>query len=80
MPNTSLNPAFTLDLRGESCPYPLIYTLESLEGMTSGELLQIITDCPSSFRNIPEEMDRRGYQSAIEPIRNGQEFLFYVYA
>lgn len=48
--------------------------------MASGELLQIITDCPSSFRNIPEEMGRRGYRSAIDPIRNGQEFLFYVYA
>ena len=28
---------FTLDLRGESCPYPVIYTLEALEGMSKGE-------------------------------------------
>lgn len=79
MPNNHLKPDFTLDLRGESCPYPVIYTLESLEQMEKKQLLQIITDCPSSFRNIPEEMNRRGFQFAIPPIRNGQEFLFYVY-
>lgn len=48
---------FTLDLRGESCPYPVIYTLEALEGMNKGELLQVITDCPGSFRNVPEERE-----------------------
>ena len=80
MSSAQLNPDFTLDLRGESCPYPVIYTLETLEGMNKGELLHIITDCPSSFRNIPEEITRRGYHTATEAVRNGQEFLFYVYA
>ena len=80
MNSTPLTPDFTLDLRGESCPYPVIYTLETLEGLEKGQLLHIITDCPSSFRNIPEEITRRGYNSAKEAVRNGQEFLFYVYA
>ncbi|MDY0393394.1 sulfurtransferase-like selenium metabolism protein YedF [Virgibacillus halophilus] len=71
---------FTLDLRGESCPYPVMYTLEALEGMREGELLQVITDCPSSFRNVPEEAVKHGYTFAKDPVKNGQEYLFYIYA
>ena len=70
---------FTLDLRGESCPYPVIYTLEALEGMSKGELLQVITDCPGSFRNVPEEALAHGYSFAQEPVKNGQEYRFYIY-
>lgn len=71
---------FTLDLRGESCPYPVIYTLEALEGMKQGELLQVITDCPGSFRNVPEEAIAHGYALARDPVKNGQEYLFYIFA
>lgn len=71
---------FTLDLRGESCPYPVIYTLETLEGMNTGELLQVITDCPGSFRNVPEEAVAHGYKLAQEPVKNGQEYVFHIYA
>ena len=67
---------FTLDLRGESCPYPVIYTLEALEGMNKGELLQVITDCPGSFRNVPEEAVAHGYTFAQDPVKNGQEYFF----
>jgi len=77
---TEAGPDFTLDLRGESCPYPVIYTLETLEGMKKGQLLHVITDCPSSFRNVPEEALRRGYVFARDPVQNGQEYLFYIIA
>ncbi|WP_303967621.1 sulfurtransferase-like selenium metabolism protein YedF [Sporosarcina ureae] len=77
---TELEADFTLDLRGESCPYPVIYTLETLEGMNNGELLQVITDCPGSFRNVPEEAIAHGYKFAQDPVKNGQEYLFHIYA
>ncbi|MDY0404386.1 sulfurtransferase-like selenium metabolism protein YedF [Virgibacillus sp. 179-BFC.A HS] len=71
---------FTLDLRGESCPYPVIYTMDALKDMEKGQLLMVVTDCPSSFRNIPQEIKKSKYCFAQEPIKNGQEFLFYIYA
>ncbi|MCG7601258.1 sulfurtransferase-like selenium metabolism protein YedF [Halomonas sp. McH1-25] len=77
---TELMPEFTLVLRGESCPYPVIYTLETLEQMDKGQLLQVITDCPGSFRNVPEEVARRGYQFAQEPVKQGQENVFFIIA
>ncbi len=78
--NTTLQADFTLDLRGESCPYPVIYTLEALADMHKGQLLQVITDCPGSFRNVPEEAVAHGYQLAQDAVKHGQEYFFYIYA
>lgn len=71
---------YTLDLRGESCPYPVIYTLETLRDMKKGELLQVIVDCPAAFRNVPEEVVKHGYTLAQEPVKKGQELFFYIIA
>ncbi|MEC0370988.1 sulfurtransferase-like selenium metabolism protein YedF [Paenibacillus chibensis] len=71
---------YTLDLRGESCPYPVIYTLETLQGMKKGELLQVIADCPAAFRNVPEEVVKHGYTLEKEPMKNGKELLFFIRA
>ncbi|EGL15664.1 MULTISPECIES: sulfurtransferase-like selenium metabolism protein YedF [Paenibacillus] len=71
---------YTLDIRGESCPYPVIYTLETLRDMKKGQLLQVIADCPAAFRNVPEEVVKHGYTMAQEPVRDGQEFTLYIRA
>ncbi|WP_339273202.1 sulfurtransferase-like selenium metabolism protein YedF [Paenibacillus sp. FSL K6-1330] len=71
---------FTLDLRGESCPYPVIYTLETLRDMKKGQTLQVISDCPSALRNVPEEVVKHGYTMAQEPVKNGQEFSLFIQA
>lgn len=71
---------YTLDLRGESCPYPVIYTLDALEEIESGHLLQVITDCPATFRNVPEETMKHGYRMERSPVKEGQEIFFYIYA
>ncbi|MEC0245207.1 sulfurtransferase-like selenium metabolism protein YedF [Paenibacillus chitinolyticus] len=71
---------YTLDIRGESCPYPVIYTLETLRDMQKGQLLQVIADCPAAFRNVPEEVVKHGYTMAQEPVRDGQEFTLYIRA
>ncbi|CAM3871439.1 sulfurtransferase-like selenium metabolism protein YedF [Cohnella lubricantis] len=71
---------YTLDIRGESCPYPVVYTLETLKGMKQGQLLQVIVDCPSAFRNVPEEVLKHGYTMAQEPEKNGRDMIFYITA
>ncbi|AWB44964.1 SirA family protein [Paenibacillus sp. CAA11] len=73
-----MNVDLTLDLRGESCPYPVIYTLETLQEMKKGETLQVISDCSSAFRNVPEEVVKHGYTMAQEPVKNGPEFSLFI--
>lgn len=46
-------PNFRLDLQGEPCPYPAVRTLEVLPELKSGEILEVLSDCPQSINNIP---------------------------
>lgn len=71
---------YTLDVRGESCPYPVMYTLETLRDMTKGQLLMVIADCPAAFRNVPEEVVKHGYTLEQEPVKEGREMRFYIRA
>lgn len=75
-----MNADLTLDLLGESCPYPVIYTLETLREMKKGQILQVISDCTSAFRNVPEEVVKHGYSMAQEPVKNSQQFSLFIRA
>lgn len=55
-------PNFSLDLQGEPCPYPAIRTLEVLPELKSGEVLEVLSDCPQSINNIPIDAKSHGYE------------------
>lgn len=46
--------------------------------MKVNEVLQVIADCPQSFRSVPEEAVKHGYQLLSEPKRVGQDIYFYI--
>lgn len=69
---------YTLDLRGEPCPYPLIYSLEILAKMVAGQVLELIADCPQSFRSVPEEAVKQGYKLVAGPFKEGSALRFYL--
>jgi tRNA 2-thiouridine synthesizing protein A len=38
----------TLDMRGVTCPGPILEAKKLLDGMKSGEVLQLVSDCPGA--------------------------------
>ena len=42
----------TLDMRGVSCPGPILEARKLLGGMKAGEVLQLVSDCPGSADDI----------------------------
>lgn len=46
---------YTLNLEGEACPYPAIATLDALPQLKSGEILEVLCDCPQSINSIPQD-------------------------
>ena len=42
----------TLDMRGVSCPGPIVQAKKLLDGMRPGEVLQLVSDCPGSADDI----------------------------
>ncbi len=55
-------PTYRLDMQGEPCPYPAVKTLEAMENLKEGEILEIISDCPQSIKNIPQDAKNHGYK------------------
>ncbi|MDX9795747.1 MAG: sulfurtransferase-like selenium metabolism protein YedF [Arcobacteraceae bacterium] len=55
-------PTYRLDMQGEPCPYPAVKTLEAMENLKEGEILEIISDCPQSINNIPQDAKNHGYK------------------
>jgi TusA-related sulfurtransferase len=42
----------TLDMRGVSCPGPILEAKKLLDGMKTTEVLQLVSDCPGSVADI----------------------------
>lgn len=73
-----IRPTMTLNLEGEPCPYPVVYSLSSMDQLKSGEILEVIADCPQSFKAVPEEALRAGYILICEPVVDGPTIRFYI--
>src|SRR5690606_21939259 len=77
LPVSQPKPNLSLDLRGEHCPYNAIATLETLETMLPGQLLEVVTDCSQSVQGIPEDAKLKGYNClAVE--QHGPLFRFLI--
>jgi tRNA 2-thiouridine synthesizing protein A len=57
-----------LDVRGETCPYPMMKASEALKKLPGGESLQVITDHAPALSTIPWEAAKHGYRATIERI------------
>ncbi|MDF1508470.1 sulfurtransferase TusA family protein [Robertmurraya sp. DFI.2.37] len=55
-----------------------MYALDALKTMRIGEVLEVIADCPQSFRSVPEEAVKHGYELVIAPEKDGQDLYFYI--
>ena len=62
MTDISYTPDYRLDMKGEHCPYPSIATLETMPQLKSGQILEVISDCPQSINNIPIDAKNHGYE------------------
>lgn len=67
----------TLDVRGESCPYPELYTLDAIKNLEQGKILEVIADCPQSFINVPESAIRHGHK-VLSTVKDGSNLYFYI--
>jgi tRNA 2-thiouridine synthesizing protein A len=70
-------PDATLDVTGEICPYPELYTRKKLQGMRAGEVLKVITDHPpAGEETIPGYCQRMGYQFVVD--KQGPVYTIFI--
>ncbi len=52
----------SIDIRGQICPYTLIETRDKLKQMTTGQVLEVISDyAPAAKETIPNFCTKKGY-------------------
>ena len=74
---TEIVPDYTLDVRGECCPYPLILSKKRVEQMKSGEILKITADDPVAPQNIDSWAKKSG-NKLLAVKQEGNIFHIYV--
>lgn len=68
----------SLDMRGAVCPGPILEAKKLINGMDSGEVLRLISNCPGS-RDDVEGWARNTGLTLLESVQIGAlEFEFYI--
>lgn len=68
---------YSLNLESEACPYPAIATIDALAELKSGEILEVLCDCPQSINSIPQDAKNRGFK-VLEIDQNGPTLRFLI--
>lgn len=51
-----------LDLIGQVCPWPVIFTIKELKKLDDGEILEVLVDHLPSTINIPSAVKKDGHE------------------
>lgn len=66
-----------LDVKGLSCPMPLLKTKKAIDGIASGQVLEILGTDPGSRNDLPNWCARSGHEYLGEREESGC-FCFYI--
>ncbi len=66
-----------LDLKGLACPMPVLKTKKAIDGMASGQTVEVMSTDPASKADIPAFLDRVGHELVRADEKNGV-FCFVI--
>ncbi|HLS54891.1 MAG TPA: sulfurtransferase TusA family protein [Zeimonas sp.] len=68
----------SLDMRGSTCPGPILEARKVLDGMAPGELLKLVSNCPGARADV-EDWARVTGHPLEDVVESGQhEWEFYI--
>lgn len=73
-----VSPNAVLDVRGATCPGPIVEAKKLLDGMTKGEVLQLISDCPGIRADVRSWVKATNLELADTRESGLGEFRFYI--
>lgn len=68
---------WTLDVNGYTCPHPQMYTKKALQKLSSGDVMTLLFDNPSSGESILAMCDADG-NDVIERQENNGSFVWKI--
>jgi tRNA 2-thiouridine synthesizing protein A len=66
-----------LNARGLSCPLPIVKTKKSLNDMTSGQVLKVISTDTGSVKDMAAFAEQTG-NPLLSTVEENGEFVFYM--
>lgn len=66
-----------LDVRGKMCPMPVAFTKRKLEGMASGQLLEVVGEGALEFENVQRWVKNNGHE-VVEASNVAGEFKIVI--
>jgi TusA-related sulfurtransferase len=66
-----------IDARGKICPLPLFYTKKQIDGLKTGEKLEVLTDDITARNAIPQWIKEHGHE-IIRIEESGSDFKFII--
>jgi TusA-related sulfurtransferase len=73
-----VSPNAVLDMRGASCPGPIVEAKKLLNGMRKGEVLQLISDCPGIRADVRSWVKATRLELADTRESGSGEYQFYI--
>lgn len=73
-----VSPNTVLDMRGATCPGPVIEAKKLLNGMHKGEVLQLVSDCPGIRADVRSWVKATGLQLADARESAPGEYVFQI--
>ena len=61
-----------LDVRGETCPYPMKKAMEAMQRLPAGEVLEVLVDHPPAIDTIRMAANRYAFRMDVEPAGSGE--------
>ena len=73
-----VSPNTVLDMRGATCPGPVIEAKKLLKGMGKGEVLQLVSDCPGIRADVRSWVKATGLELADARESAPGEYVFHI--
>jgi len=73
-----VSPHAVLDIRGATCPGPIVEAKKLLNGMRKGEVLQLVSDCPGIRADVRSWVKATGLELADTRENAPGEYQFYI--
>lgn len=73
-----ISPNAVLDMRGATCPGPVIEAKKLLNGLRKGEVLQLLSDCPGIRADVRSWTKATGLELADARESAPGEYMFHI--
>ncbi|QLG51150.1 sulfurtransferase TusA family protein [Natrinema halophilum] len=76
--NTEYDITETLDVKGASCPMPVVKTKSAIDGLAEGEILEVVATDSGSMSDIDGWATGTDGVELVEQIEDGDVYKHYV--